>query len=75
MSQEIGRIQAELEIPHKNMTVHHEVRVITLTSFSGGLRRGKSLQITYLNEKLETEHFQLSNENVQLLKNILNENF
>lgn len=75
MSKEIAVIEAEIEIPHQDMTVHYESRVLTLTSFSGGIRRGKSLQVTYINEKLEKEHFQLSNDNVQALKQILNENF
>lgn len=75
MSTVIGNIQGSLEIPHKDMTVHYEDRVITVTSFSGGKQRGKSLQIIFLDDDLRTQHFQLSNEAVKELKEILINNF
>ena len=69
MSTELKTLKGKLEIPEKNGTMisnYKEVDV-SLTCFWGGIERGTSLQITFLNENGDYSHIQLDNENIKLL--------
>ena len=76
MSTELKTLNAKIEVPdytHKEST--YKDTEVLLNSFSGGLVRGHSLQITFLNEKNEYCHIQLDNKNVNELIKVLTETY
>ena len=76
MSTELKTLKAKIEVPdyaHKD-SAYKDTEVL-LNSFPGGLVRGHSLQITFLNEKGEYSHIQLDNENVRELIRVLTETY
>lgn len=76
MSTTFKSISAKIEIsdPKKRESNYKETEV-NLTSFFGGVKRGHSLQIGFVNEQNQYSHIQLDNENIQKLKNLLNHEF
>ena len=75
MSVKIAQLNALIEKVGESMNPYYENRVVTITSFAGGMKRGKSLQISFIDDNLRDVHFQLDNGNIQLLKQILNKHF
>lgn len=74
MSTELTNISAKIEVPDTiNKVSNYLDRTIFLNSFYGGNNRGKSLQITFYDEEDNGRHFQLDKENVEILKQILQE--
>ncbi len=76
MSKELSNIKAKIEIPDlsKRESKYKKTK-IKLSSFYGGIKRGKSLQIGFLDEKGESKHIQLDNNNVKELIKILKDSF
>jgi hypothetical protein len=77
MSTELKSLIGNIELPLKDgsRTFDYERIEVNLNRFSGGSIRGTSLQVSFKNEKGESQHFQLSNENVKLLHQQLEEHF
>jgi hypothetical protein len=82
MSTELESLIANIELPLKDGSRISEYQrseyqriEVHLTRFSGGVVKGTSLQFTFTNEEGEAQHFQLSNENVKLLHQQLEEHF
>ena len=70
MSTELKSLIGNIELP-----LDYEQIEVSLSRFYGGSIRGTSLQVSFKNEKGESQHFQLSNENVKLLHQQLEEHF
>lgn len=76
MSTTIGELNSLIEVcKNEQSLAHYENRVIKLVSFPGGTQRGKCLQISYLDDNLRDQHFQLDNTSIQMLRSILNTHF
>lgn len=76
MSTELKTLNAKIEASsYVDTSPYYKDTEVSLTSFSGGLVRGHSLQITFLNEKDEYSHIQLDNENVHELIRVLTETY
>lgn len=57
------------------MVSNYKDTEVSLNSFFGGVHRGKSLQITFLNEEGNFSHVQLDNESVKILLEELKQSF
>ena len=76
MSTELGKLKGKIEIPVPGkMKVTYMNTEVHITRFWGGTERGVSLQLTFENETHGFSHIQISKEEAEILKNILNENF
>lgn len=77
MSTSLGSVYAKIEIPKLDgsMTSDYKDTEVFLNRFYGGVKRGKSLQITFLNEKGDHSDIQLDSANIKVLKTILNAEF
>lgn len=76
MSTELKTLNAKIEVPdYTDKNSAYKDTEVLLNSFSGGLNRGHSLQITFLNEKDEYCHIQLDNNNVHELIRVLTETY
>jgi hypothetical protein len=76
MSIELGKLKGKIEIPVPGkMKVTYMDTEVSINRFWGGTERGASLQLTFENELHTFSHVQLSECEVKILKNILNENF
>lgn len=77
MSTELKKLKGKVEISRLDgsMTSDYKRVDVSLNMFWGGSKRGKSLQITFLNENNEHSHVQLNNRNVKKLIKELTNNF
>ena len=78
MSTQIKTLKGSIEIKveeAETISIKHLNRKIDLSSFYGGIERGKSLQIGFKNEFGHYVFIQLDNKNVLELLKELNNNF
>jgi len=76
MSTELGKLKGKIEIPVPGrMEVTYMDTEVSLNRFWGGTERGVSLQLIVENEAHRFSYVQLSEYEVKILKDILNEYF
>lgn len=75
MSTELATLKGRIEVLiSDSKTPNYRDTDVLLTRFAGGLG-GPCLQITFLNEREEYSHVQLTPDNIRRLKKILSECF
>lgn len=76
MSTNLKSLVGKIEIPDtENKKSNYKETKLHLTTFYGGVERGKSLQIGFTNEQGDYCHIQLDRDNCSALRRLLHDNF